>query len=119
MSNIPQTSPVDVRDGLAQGSVLLIDVREPHEYAHERIPGALLYPLSTFDPKAIPAASGKRVVMQCGGGGRSMRAAQALATAGVHGVENLDGGLRAWKAQGLPLIRVDPATGQLVENGRV
>ena len=100
MSDIPQISPDDMRDGLAQGSVLLIDVREPHEYAMERIPGALLYPLSTFDPKAIPATSGRRVVMQCGGGGRSMRAAHALVAAGVQGVENLDGGLRAWKALG-------------------
>jgi rhodanese-related sulfurtransferase len=119
MTGIVQTSPAELRDGLAHGDVLLIDVREPAEYATERIPGALLYPLSTFDPKAIPAASGRTLVMHCGGGGRSMRAAQALAAAGVTDVRNLDGGIRAWKALGLPLIRVDPQTGQLVEHGKL
>ena len=117
MTGITQATPAAVRDGLASGEVLLVDVREANEYAVERIPGALLYPLSTFDPKAIPAG-GRRVVLQCGGGGRSMRAAQALVAAGHTQVENLDGGIRAWKAQGLPLIRIDPASGQVVEHGR-
>ena len=48
-----------------------------------------------------------------------MRAAQALAAAGRGNVQNLDGGIRAWKAQGLPLVRVDAATGRVVESGRI
>jgi rhodanese-related sulfurtransferase len=118
MTGITQATPAELRDGLASGTILLVDVREAHEYASERIPGALLYPLSTFDPKAIPA-EGRQLVVHCGGGGRSMRAAQALLAAGHAQVRNLDGGLRAWKAQGLPLIRVDPANGQVLEHGRV
>lgn len=119
MTEIVQTTPAEVRSGLEQGTVLLVDVREPHEYAAERIPGALLYPLSTFDPKAIPATSGRTLVVHCGGGGRASRAAQALAAAGVAEVHNLEGGLRAWKALGLPLIRCDTTTGQLVEHGKL
>jgi rhodanese-related sulfurtransferase len=46
-----------------------------------------------------------------------MRAAQALVAAGHDQVINLDGGLNAWKAAGLPLIRIDPASGQVVERG--
>lgn len=118
MSTIVQTSPAELRDALAQGEALLIDVREPQEYAVERIHGALLYPLSTFDPKCVPVVPGRKLVLQCAGGVRSMRAAQALAAAGVDGLHNLEGGLKAWKSAGLPLIRVDPATGQLLENGR-
>lgn len=114
---ITQTSPAEVRDGLASGEILLIDVREANEYAFERIPGALLYPLSTFDPKAIPA-EGRKLVVQCAAGGRSMRAAQALIAAGHSDVANLEGGINAWKAASLPLIRIDPATGQVVEHGR-
>lgn len=114
---ITQVQPADVRDALARGEILLVDVREANEYAFERIPGALLYPLSTFDPKAVPAA-GRRLVIQCAAGGRSMRAAQALITAGHADVANLEGGINAWKAAGLPLIRVDPSTGQVVEHGR-
>jgi len=117
MTTITQASPAEIRDALASGEILLVDVREPNEYAFERIPGALLYPLSTFDPKAVPA-EGRKVVVQCAAGGRSMRAAQALLTAGHQSVANLEGGINAWKAAGLPLIRIDPATGQVVENGR-
>jgi rhodanese-related sulfurtransferase len=114
---ITQAQPTEVRDALARGEILLVDVREASEYAFERIPGALLYPLSTFDPKAVPA-EGRKLVIQCAAGGRSMRAAQALVAAGHAEVANLEGGINAWKAAGLPLIRVDPATGQVVEHGR-
>ncbi len=55
--------------------------------------------------------------MQCAGGVRSMRAAQALVAAGHTNVVNLEGGINAWKAAGLPLIRIDPATGQVIERG--
>jgi rhodanese-related sulfurtransferase len=116
MTTITQATPAAVRDALISGEILLVDVREPNEYAVERIHGALLYPLSTFDPKAIPAA-GRKVVLQCAGGVRSMRAAQALVAAGHSQVINLDGGINAWKAAGLPLIRIDPASGQVVERG--
>jgi rhodanese-related sulfurtransferase len=119
MTTIVQTSPAELRAALASGEVVLIDVREPHEYGAERIPGALLYPLSTFDPKSVPVVPGKKLVMQCAGGVRSLRAAQALATVGVSGLHNLEGGINAWKAQGLPLIRVDPANGQLLEKGEI
>lgn len=117
MTGITQATPAEVRDGLASGEILLVDVREANEYAFERIPGALLFPLSTFDPKAIPSA-GRKLVVQCAAGARSMRAAQALVAAGHTQVTNLDGGINAWKAQGLPLIRIDPASGQVVEHGR-
>jgi rhodanese-related sulfurtransferase len=117
MTAIVQVSPTELRDGLVNGEMLLVDVREVNEYAVERIHGALLYPLSTFDPKVLPT-SGRKLVLQCAGGVRSMRAAQALAAAGHGKVYNLEGGIGAWKAQGLPLIRVDPATGQVVEHGR-
>lgn len=119
MSSIVQTRPADLRQLLVNGEALLIDVREPHEYATERIPGALLYPLSTFDPQAVPTAPGRKLVMQCAAGGRSMRAAQALVAAGHAEVHNLEGGIKAWKAEGLPLVRVDPATGRVVEAGKL
>lgn len=105
MITIVQTTPAELRDGLASGEVVLIDVRETHEYAAERIPGALLYPLSTFDPAAVPVVAGKKLVMQCAAGGRSMRAAQALVAHGVGEVHNLDGGINAWKTHGLPLLK--------------
>ena len=52
--NYRNLEPEDVALRLKEEAIVLIDVREPPEYAAERIHGALLYPLSTFDPHALP-----------------------------------------------------------------
>ena len=52
-----------IKQGLREGSIVLVDVREPHEFAAGHIPGAVSQPLSTFDPSALP--EGKRVVFSC------------------------------------------------------
>jgi len=44
---------------LKQDAIVLIDVREPDEYAAERIPGALSFPLSAFDPQSLPDPGGR------------------------------------------------------------
>jgi rhodanese-related sulfurtransferase len=84
--------------------LLLIDVREPAEYASERIPGALLYPLSTFDPAALPDDESRRLVFHCGSGKRSLVAAERRLAAGQLSAAHMGGGLAAWKAVGLPVI---------------
>jgi len=92
----------DVAAGLSAGTVMLVDVREPIETAVERIPGSVLLPLSQFDPHAVPDAEGRTVVFTCGSGIRSMRAAEAALAAGLPYDAHLAGGLKAWKAAGLP-----------------
>lgn len=103
--------PADVARALEAHQILLIDVREPHEYEAERIHGALLYPLSTFDPSALPDAKEKRIVMQCGSGMRSAKAVTACQNAGLAIDSHLRGGINAWKAAGFPIITTDPNTG--------
>jgi rhodanese-related sulfurtransferase len=100
---ITNASPADVEQWLKNGEVLLIDVREPDEYAAARIPGALLYPLSTFDAKVLPR-DGRRLVMQCAAGGRSLQAAQALLQAGHDHATHLEGGIKAWREAGKKVI---------------
>lgn len=107
--------PDEVCALLEARQIILIDVREPMEYAEERIHGALLYPLSTFDPRSLPDDRKRRVVLHCGSGKRSATAAQTCIDAGAHGYAHLAGGIAAWKAAGLPIIRVDPATGRLID----
>jgi len=114
---ITDATPHEVRAWLDHHEILLIDVREVNEYAVERIHGALLYPLSTFDAAALPA-EGRRLVLQCGSGKRSLMAAHRLLEAGHAHVTHLAGGIQAWKAAGLPVIRVDPQTGRVVDDGR-
>lgn len=90
---------------LAAGSVTLVDVREPNEFAAEHIAGAVNQPLSSFDPAALPSAEGKTVVLQCAGGKRSGMALDKCASAKATIDTHLGGGLAAWKAAGLPTVR--------------
>ena len=80
---VPTETPQQVHDAMARGEIVLIDVREPSEFAVERIHGALLFPLSTFDPAGLPDAVGKQVVLQCGSGKRSEMAFRKAFAAGV------------------------------------
>lgn len=85
---------------MEMGAVLLVDVREPGEFAGERIPGAHLMPLSSFDPAKLSEEPGKCLVLHCQSGNRSAQAGRALLAAGWHTVCHLQGGIQAWKAAG-------------------
>lgn len=84
---------------LERDRVLLVDVRERSEYLGERIPGAVSFPLSTFDPQKLPATH-QKLVLQCQSGNRSSQAAQKLFAAAFEEVTHLEGGLNAWKQAG-------------------
>jgi rhodanese-related sulfurtransferase len=90
----------EVHAGMADGTILLVDVREPNEIAAERIPGAVIVPLSTFDPAELPDPQGKRLVFSCRSGRRSVTASQAAQAAGLPHDSHMAGGILAWKAAG-------------------
>lgn len=94
-------TPEEVARGVAEGRMLLIDIREPNETAVERFPGAVDLPMSTFDPTAVDA-QGREIVLACRSGNRSARLAVALQEAGFPYHAHLAGGILAWKAAGLP-----------------
>jgi rhodanese-related sulfurtransferase len=108
---VTEYDPHEVKELLAAGRILLVDVREPAEYAAERIPGALLYPLSTFDVTQLPPDESRQVVFSCAAGGRSLTAARQRLAQGQPAA-HLAGGISEWKAVGLPTIRIDPRTGR-------
>ena len=93
-------------DALKAGEIILIDVREAGEFYQERIPGALLMPLSTFDVSALPVGQGRKVVLHCKAGGRSARGVEACQAAGVDVDAHLEGGMEAWKEAGLSRIEL-------------
>ncbi len=99
---VENLTPEDVAHGLSEGRMLLVDVRELNETAIERYPGALIVPLSIFDPAAIPDPKGKRVVFACRSGRRSVTASLAAQDQGYPYESHLAGGILAWKAAGLP-----------------
>jgi rhodanese-related sulfurtransferase len=108
-------SPATVHKLMREHSIVLIDVREPQEYVAERIHGALLFPLSTFDPKALPSPAGCEIVFHCGTGKRSAMAAAKCQTAGIAHTAHMAGGIQAWKTAGYPTITLDPASGSVVD----
>lgn len=90
---------------LRQNAIVLVDVREPKEYASHRIAGAVPFPLSRFDPQALPDADGKTIVFYCGIGARSARAVALCQAAGVPVDSHLKGGIQGWIIAGLPVER--------------
>ena len=95
-------TPDEVSRGMAEDRYLLVDVREPNEVAVDAYPGAVLVPLSSFDPHAIPDPKGRQVIFACRSGKRSVTASLAAQAAGLAYDKHLAGGMLAWKAAGLP-----------------
>ena len=99
---VENLTPQQVAAGVRDGRMLLVDVREPNETAVERYPGAVIVPMSAFDPAAIPDPQGKQVVFACRSGRRSVTASLAAQSHGYPYKSHLAGGIIAWKAAGLP-----------------
>ncbi len=91
---------------------IMVDVREPAEFAQAHIPGSLNLPLSTFGAMELPADAGKAVVFFCASGNRTAMAATRLAEKAV-GREGyiLNSGISGWARAGLPIERSAPAGG--------
>jgi rhodanese-related sulfurtransferase len=100
--NVRDLPADEVARGLAEGTMLLVDVREPNETAVERYPEAIYLPMSQFDAAAIPDPQGRLVVFACQSGQRSVTASLMAQAAGFPYGAHLAGGIKAWKAMGLP-----------------
>lgn len=99
--SVPEIT-VDELDELGTTNIVLIDVREPDEYAEARVPGAALIPLATVPERTDEIPKDKTVYVICAAGGRSMNAAEYLAANGWDTV-NVAGGTKAWIAFGKPV----------------
>lgn len=104
-------TPKEVYDALEAGEIVLIDVRTPAEYAFEHIEGSLLSPMAFTNPKNFPTQDGKKIVLHCGSGVRSGRVAGSCLNAGFGKIAHMEGGFSAWKAEKLPYVGTDMATG--------
>ncbi|NNM71884.1 rhodanese-like domain-containing protein [Enterovirga aerilata] len=95
----------EVVAGLREGTITLVDVREPHEFAAGHIPGSVSMPLSRFDVRSLPKEG--RVVFSCAAGVRSKAAIGHCRAAGLPWSEHFPGGFKDWAASGMPIAAGD------------
>jgi molybdopterin/thiamine biosynthesis adenylyltransferase/rhodanese-related sulfurtransferase len=96
-NGIPELTPAELATKQQRKDDFdLIDVREPHEWAIARIPGARLVPLSAFTDSLHQFDSARDIVVHCKMGGRSAKAVRQLQAAGFKKVWNLAGGILRW-----------------------
>jgi len=93
----------DIKMGLEADSILLVDVREAHEFEAGHIPNSVLVPLSTFHVADIPDPSGRRVVLSCRSGRRSLTAAEMAFEQGLAIDAHYAGGFLDWVQHGEPV----------------
>lgn len=105
MNKTTDVSPDLLASWMASGDTMLVDVRDDYEHAEERIEGAALRPLSSFDADAIRRDAGsKRVVFHCRSGKRSLDAAERYRQNG-EATFHLAGGIEGWKSAGKAVVR--------------
>lgn len=90
---------------LEAGEAVLIDVREQNEWDAERIPGAELFPLSSFAGRAPSSVPGKIGIFHCRSGRRTADYFQLFLNVGFDDTVHMEGGILDWKANGYPTTR--------------
>jgi rhodanese-related sulfurtransferase len=110
-SQIEQVSSQEAAAELRSGGAVLLDVREPEEWQHGHIDGAVPAPRGLLEFFADPSTPrhrkeldpAGRVVVVCASGARASLAAVTLKSMGYQDVAVLAGGLKGWTDAGLPL----------------
>jgi rhodanese-related sulfurtransferase len=110
-NQIPEIEAVDAQSGSAQH--VLLDVREADEWEAGHAPGATWIPLGDLERARMEIPFNRRIVCICRSGVRSAKAAEALIDWGFE-ASNMTGGMRAWAAAGLPVVRDDESPGAVI-----
>lgn len=103
MSLLPKIDPRSLQSRMQSGDVVLIDIRDPAEYAREHIHGARLVPLGAIDAHDFDTELNKTAVFTCRSGNRTAMHASRLLAKGFREAFVLEGGLDGWKKAGLPV----------------
>ncbi len=101
MTGLPTAAVSGVPDPLPEGLAVL-DVREPVEWSHGHIEGAVHIPLAELMAR-LDEVPDKQVLVVCRIGARSAHATAYLVSQGRNAV-NLDGGMLDWEAAGRPMV---------------
>ena len=110
---IENLSHDQVNEELSRGDVVLIDIRESEELKqHGRIEGSVHAPRGMLEFYADPSLpyhkpefdKNKRIILHCASGGRSALAVETLKKMGFVDIAHLEGGMKAWKDSGKPVV---------------
>jgi glyoxylase-like metal-dependent hydrolase (beta-lactamase superfamily II)/rhodanese-related sulfurtransferase len=88
---------------LRQHQAVVLDVREPHEYAAGHVPGAVSIPQADLALRLDELPLDQDLLVVCAGGTRSLRVAGFLKQVGFERVTSLDGGTDGWRQAGNPV----------------
>lgn len=104
---ITEISPTEAAAKSKSGEAVIVDVREKDEWDEGHIPDATHMSRGTIELDVEEKVPDKNVLIicHCGGGGRSALAAESLQKIGYKNVRSMAGGLKAWKAAGLPTTK--------------
>ena len=103
---VPGITVTELRERLSQQPTpVLVDVREPWEYAQAHVAEARLIPLGELERRAGEIPRGRPILAICHSGQRSLAAAAYLISLGYPEVANVEGGTAAWIERGFPVAR--------------
>ena len=103
MSEIPSVPVTELpADFVGETNAILLDVREPDEWAEGHVPGALHIPLADVPARIDEIDPDARLYVICHAGGRSEQALRYLMQRGYEGA-NVVGGMMSWAQTGRPL----------------
>lgn len=99
-AGVPEMTVTELKEWMdRKEKFVLVDVREPSEYAINQIPGSKLIPLGNLPERVKELDSADRIVVHCHFGGRSAKAVQFLQKMGFKKIKNLAGGIDAWSQE--------------------
>ncbi len=112
---VPEWTPAQVNEALAQqheagaddSEIVVVDVREKHEWNEGHIPGAIHVPRGYLElqiEEAVPDKS-RTVVLYCAGGVRSLMAGTTLQQMGYNNPISMSGGFGQWKANSYSFVQ--------------
>lgn len=105
MTSLTKLTLKDTAERVKSGHAVLIDIREPDEYAREHIPNAISLPVSTLGQADLKLDAGQQAIFHCKSGMRTDSNCIALAQHVEGEAFMLEGGLDAWRSLGLPTTK--------------
>lgn len=106
IANLPANVDAETVSSIKDdSSVFVLDVREQWEYDEGHIPGITLIPMAEISNRLSEIPTDQEVIVTCRTGNRSSQVADFLRQQGFNNIHNMEGGIVAWEAAGLPVER--------------